>query len=131
MDLIGKTAEATLRVSPSQDAETSAVVATSRIVELMEVAASRLMRPRLSPGESTLGVALKLMHVSPTVSGGVIRAVATYRRIDGRLHHFTIHAFDATGLIASCEHTRAVVLPRRLLAAARRRAGLPSMLFEV
>jgi hypothetical protein len=42
-----------------------------------------------------------------------------------------VHAFDESGLIACAEHARAVVVPRTLLAGARRRIGRPSMLLNV
>ena len=139
MSVVGKTAEVHLRLFPPDSAEARsssprdgfpAALVTSRLVDMMELAAARLMRPRLAPGESTLGIELKLTHVASTAPGAWVRAVATYRYISGRLHHFSIHAFDRTGLIAACEHTRAVVLPRRLLAQARKRAGRASMLLE-
>jgi fluoroacetyl-CoA thioesterase len=100
------------------------------MIESMERAATRLMRPRLSPGESSQGVELKLTHAAATLPGGPMRYEATCRGTTGRLHHFLICAFDSSGLVATCEHTRAVVSPRRLLAQARRRAGRPSMLLE-
>ena len=139
MSVVGKTAEVQRRMFPPDSAEARhlspgdgfpAVIVTSRLVALMELAAARLMRPRLAPGESTLGIEMKLTHVAPTVPGAWVRAVATYRCITGRLHHFSIHAFDGSGLIAACDHTRAVVLPRRLLAHARKRAGRRSMLLQ-
>jgi fluoroacetyl-CoA thioesterase len=139
MNLTGKTAEVRLRVNLPCTAEARlspqddfpAVVANQRVIELMELAASRLMRPRLAPGESTLGIEMNVTHMAPAVCGPTVRALATYLGVSGRLHRFSIHAFDESGLIASCEHTRAVVQPRRLLAQARRRAGLPAMLLEV
>jgi predicted thioesterase len=139
MSVVGKTAEVHLRLlspdsaearSPSPRDGFPAAFVTSRLVDMMELAAARLMRSRLAPGESTLGIELKLTHVAATTPGAWVRAVATYRCISGRLHRFSIHAFDRTGLIATCEHTRAVVTSRRLLAQARKRAGRASMLLE-
>jgi predicted thioesterase len=85
---------------------------TSRLVELMEQAAARSMRQRLSAGESSETVDSKLTHLAPATAGATVRTVATWLGCSGRLHRFIVHAFDETGLIASCEHTRAVVLPR-------------------
>jgi fluoroacetyl-CoA thioesterase len=138
MNLIGKTAEVRLRVNLPCTAEARlspkddfpAVVANQRVIELMELAATRLLRLKLAPGESTLSIEMNVTHMAPAVCGPTVRALATYLGGSGRLHRFSIHAFDESGLIASCEHTRAVVRPRRLLAQARRRAGLPSILLE-
>jgi predicted thioesterase len=140
MNLKARTAEVVIAVSPPGTAEATylspedgfpAVLATSRMIELMELAASRLMKPHLRDGESSIAVETSLTHAAPTTVGGLIRAVATYEGISGRMHRFRINAFDETGLIASAKHTRAVVIERRLLALARRRAGKPDMLLMV
>ena len=143
MSLIGKTAEVRLRASAPDDAEFSlpaeddfpaalvqSTMASSRLVALMELAAARLLQGQLPEGQSSVSVEMNVMHLVAG-SQGELRAVATHLGSNGRLHHFRVHAFDETGLIGSAEHTRAVVLPRRLLAGARRRAGKPAMLVNV
>jgi predicted thioesterase len=60
--------------------------------------------------------------------GSTMRAVASYNGISGRLHRFKINAFDESGLIGAAEHTRAVVIERRLMSIARERAGEPGLL---
>jgi fluoroacetyl-CoA thioesterase len=144
MSVKARTAEAGLRVSISphsqEPAEATnlspedgfpAVLATSRMVELMELAAARLMKPHLRDGESSVAVTINLTHVARTPAKGFVRTVATPESISGRLHRFTIHAFDESGLIGSAEHTRAVVVEKRLVAMARRRAGQPSLMLDV
>jgi predicted thioesterase len=122
--MYSRTAEATLRLPEAPH------LPSSRLVELMELAAARLMRPRLAAGQSSIAIATQLNACAQTV-GGELRAVATARGVNGRLHHFEVNVFDSGGLVASCEHTRAVVVGRRLEAMARRRAGRHSMLLEV
>ena len=102
------------------------------LVDLVERAAARLMRRDLLPGQSSVAVALKVNHVASTDTPFEHWSV-TVRRIAvrGRLCDFTVDVFDDGGLIASAEHTRAVVIERRLMAVARRRAELPSMLLRV
>ncbi len=117
-----RTGEATLRTPPHGETGDPAGLATSRMVELMELAAVRLMKPHLADGESSVSIEMKVTHASPA-GGGTLRAVATYDGVSGRLHRFSIHAFDESGLVGSAEHTRAVVGERRLLALARRGAG--------
>ena len=144
MSLTHRTAQSALRVSlpkqPQATAEATrlspedgfpAVLATSRMVELMELAAARLMRPHLGDGESSVSISMNVTHAAKGAVSGRVRAVAGHDGIAGRLHRFTIHAFDETGLIGSAEHTRAVVVERRLLAMARRRVGQPSALLDV
>jgi predicted thioesterase len=139
MSLIGKTAEVRLRAYPPDAVEHRdlspedgfpAVLANSRLLALIELAAARLIRPRLRDGESSVSVEMKVTHLVARTQGE-LRAVATFLGANGRLHHFRVHAFDETGLIGCADHTRAVVVRRRLLAAARRRAGRPAMLLNV
>ena len=128
MSSMGKTAA--LRDAPP--AAAPAVLASSRLCELMELAAARLVRPRLRTGESSVAVELKLRHVDfRSGAQGTVRVAVSEHTVDGRLHRFIVNAFDERGLVAVCEHVRAVVNGRRFLAMTRRRAGKPSMLLEV
>jgi len=120
MNLMGRTAEATLPLLP----------AATRLVEVMELAAARLMRAR--GGESSMAVSMQLHHAALSQArGDTLRARATCSAIDGRLYHFEVNVFDENGLVASGEHVRAVVSPRRIEAVARRRHARPSMLLQV
>ena len=58
-------------------------------------------------------------------------AIAIHRGVSGRLHRFTLHAFDESGLIGSAEQTRAVVHERRFTALARKRVGRSSPQLQV
>jgi predicted thioesterase len=136
-----RTAEASLQVLHPETAEASrlssqndiaAIPASSRMIELMEIASTRLMKSHLRDGESSVAVAMNVTYAAASLrqpgNGMTMRAVASYNGISGRLHRFTINAFDESGLIGSAEHTRAVVIERRLMGIARQRAGEPSML---
>src|SRR5690349_418519 len=139
-----RTAEAFQRVSPPESAEAthvshaqdfSVIPATSRMIELMEIAAARLMRSHLGTGETSVAVAMNVTYVAHSLhqpqAGTTMRAVASYNGISGRLHRFMINAFDESGLIGTAEHSRAVVVERRLMSVARQRAGEPGMLLMV
>ena len=142
MGLIGSTTEVRLRAySPDAaegahrppDEDFPVVVAGSmnaRLLSLMEMAAAKLMQPQLRLDQACVAVESRLNYLAADLQGE-LRAVAMYLGAAGRLHHFRVQVFDETGLIARGEHTRAVVMPRRLLAAARRRAGRPAMLLNV
>ena len=127
---VGSTAEAILTVSRDDSAEAlsrsaddcfPAVFATSRMIALMELAAARLMKPLLQPGQLSVGVAVHVTHTAPTPVGCRVRAVATYLGPDGKLSRFRVEAFDEAGLIGDGEHTRAVVATERLIAGAEKR----------
>jgi len=127
---IGASAEASFTVQFSDTAQALAispgdvfpeVLATSRMILLMEVAAARAMNPMLSEGQMSVGVSVDVKHTAATPIGCVVRAVASYLGPDGKLHRFKLEAFDETGSIGEGEHTRAVISTERLLSGAARR----------
>jgi predicted thioesterase len=97
------------------------VFATSRLVAFMEMAATRLMRPLLEPGQHSVGVLVSIAHTAATPIGGNVRTVATYLGPEGKLFRFRVEAFDDAGPIGIGEHTRAIVTTSRLLAGAAKR----------
>ncbi len=132
---IGDTKEARFTVRPGDSAQALAmapedsfpnVFATARMVEFMEIAATRLMRPLLEPGQHSVGVDVAIKHTAPTPIGGNVRTVATYLGPDGKLFRFKVEAFDDVGAIGAGEHTRAIVTTSRLLAKAEKRRGRQS-----
>jgi predicted thioesterase len=135
-----RTAEASLRLNPPVSAEANclspedsfpAVIETSRLIELMELAAARALHPELRHGQASVALRTDLRFVPENGSVPFIRAVATRTATCGRVHHFTVNVFGAAGLIASAGHARAVVAVHRLEGLARRRAGRPSMQLNV
>ena len=127
---IGASAEASLTVQHSDTAQALAispgdsfpeVLATSRMILLMEVAAARAMNPMLLEGQMSVGVSVNVKHTAATPIGCIVRAIASYLGPEGKLHRFKVEAFDAAGAIGEGEHTRAVVATERLLAGAERR----------
>jgi fluoroacetyl-CoA thioesterase len=135
-----RTAEASLRMIPPVSAEAErlspedsfpAVTETSRLIDLMELAAARALNPELRNGEASVALRTDLRFVSESRSVPWMRAVATRTGTRGRVHHFTVNVFGESGLIASAAHTRAVVVVHRLEGLARRRAGRPSLQLNV
>jgi fluoroacetyl-CoA thioesterase len=130
---IGDSEEARFHVQPSDSARALEmapedsfpdVLATARMVAFMEMAATRLMRPLLEPGQHSVGVSVDIKHTAPTPIGGNVRTVATYLGADGKLFRFKVEAFDDAGPIGDGQHTRAIVTTSRLLAGAAKRAPL-------
>jgi predicted thioesterase len=97
----------------------------------MQHAAAKLMRPMLRDGESSIALSLTLTHAVSGPVNGNLRAVATKREASGREIRFLVHVFDESGLVASGEHSRAIVSGRRPEGSARHRAGKHSMLLSV
>jgi predicted thioesterase len=128
---IGDTFEAHFTVQPSDSAQALElssddsfpnVLATSRLVAFLEMAATRLMRPLLEGGQHSVGVAVSITHTAATPVGGNVRTRATYLGPEGKLFRFKVEAFDDAGPIGGGEHTRAIVTTSRLLAGAAKRA---------
>ena len=99
------------------------VLATSKMIVLMELAAAKVLRPLLRDGELSVGVVVDVKHLAATPKGGRVRAVATYAGPDGKMHRFRVQAFDDAGLIGEGEHTRAIISTERLMAGAAKRNG--------
>lgn len=114
----GDTAQG-LSISPEDDFPE--VFATSRMIALMELAAARVMKRILQPGELSVGVVVDVRHTAATPVGCRVRAVAKYVGPEGRLHRFRIEAFDEAGSIGEATHTRAIISTERLLKGAERR----------
>lgn len=127
---INATASAELFVSPmdlasalSLEAEDSypPVFSTSRMVALMEIASSRILRPFLAPGELSVGVMVDVAHTAATPRGIKVTATARYLGREGKLFVFEVVAYDRGGEIGKGTHKRAIVSTERLLAGAERR----------
>jgi len=97
------------------------VLATARMVALMELAAARVLRPFLGPGELSVGVTVDVTHSAPTPEGVAVTATARFLGREGKLFLFEIVARDRGGEIGRATHRRAVISSERLVAASRRR----------
>jgi predicted thioesterase len=99
------------------------VFATARLVALMEIAAGRILRPHLAPGDFSVGVSVDMVHSAATPEGFPVAATARYLGREGKLHLFEVVARDAGGEIGRARHRRAVVSGERLVGGARRRVA--------
>src|SRR5262245_8604053 len=99
------------------------VLATTRMIGLMEIAAARAMKGLLGPGQLSVGVGVFVKHLAATPTGAEARAVATFLGMEGKLYRFKVEAFDPGGTIGEGDHTRAIVSVERLIAGAAGRTG--------
>jgi predicted thioesterase len=97
------------------------VLATSRMIALMELSAARLMKAVLQPGQLSVGVSVDIKHFAPTPVDEEVKAVATYLGLEGKIYQFEVEVFDRAGKVASGTHTRAIVDTARLVDGARAR----------
>ena len=89
--------------------EAPPVLATPWLVELLETAAYRALKPHLDPGEASVGIGFQLEHLAPTPAGQTVIATARVTAVDGNRVSFQWEARDAFELIARGTHVRAVI----------------------
>ena len=104
-----------------------AVLATARMIALMEIAASRVLQPLLGPGELSVGVTVDVSHTAPTPAGAEVTSTARYAGREGKLFLFEVSASDPGGEIGRGWHKRAIVTSERLQSGAARRVGSASI----
>lgn len=90
------------------------VFATSKMIALMEIAASRVLKKFLSNSECSVGIEININHVSPTSIGVKVVAHAILIEIVDHIFTFTVKAFDESGLIGEGTHKRSIVDIERL-----------------
>lgn len=116
----GRRGEVTVVVS---DADTAvamgsgdvAVLATPRVVALVEQAAVEALRGALPEGSTSVGMRVQLDHLRPTAVGITVVAEAVLERIEGRRLVFTVSVSDPGGLVAAGRVTRVLVDVERFL----------------
>ncbi len=85
------------------------VLATPRVVALVEEASVLAVKASLGEGQTTVGMRIELSHLIPVVVGKSVRAEATLERVDGRRLTFTVNVTGDQGLVAAGKLTRVVV----------------------
>ena len=91
------------------------VYATPCMVALMEGAACEAIAQALAEGQTTVGTALNIEHISATPVGLEVRAEATVTGVEGKVITFEVHAFDESGEIGRGSHTRVVINSQKFL----------------
>lgn len=91
------------------------VYATPCLAALMEGAACAAIEEVLPQGQTSVGTALNLEHLSATPVGLEVRASAEVTAVDGRKITFAITASDEAGEIGRATHTRVLVSSEKFL----------------
>ena len=91
------------------------VLATPRLVALLEQAAIRAVEAHLPPGGSTVGTRLDVKHLAATPVGMRVRVRATLRQVDGRRLVYDVEAHDEAEKIAEGTHERFQIMQARFL----------------
>ena len=91
------------------------VLATPRLVGLLEAAAIRAVADHLPTGAGTVGTHLDIRHLAATPLGMRVTARATLRQVDGRRLVFDVEARDEAEPVASGTHERVQITQARFL----------------
>ncbi|MGB5866286.1 MAG: hotdog domain-containing protein [Arcobacteraceae bacterium] len=91
------------------------VLATARMVALMEISAARLMNPLVQEEEQSVGVDVNVKHLAPTPVNAQVKLIATFTGMDSKLYKFDVEIHDEGGLAGKGSHTRAIIKTERLM----------------
>lgn len=86
-----------------------AVLATPKMISLIEEAALAAVEHLLPAGKQSLGTHLDVSHLAATPVGMTVKAVAEVIAVEGRKVTFAVRAHDEMDLIGEGRHERVVV----------------------
>jgi predicted thioesterase len=99
------------------------VLATPRLIGLLEQAATLVAQPALAEDQTTVGTRVDMRHLAATPIGMRVTASAELLEIDERRLRFRIQAHDERELVAEGTHERAIVNRARFLERVAQKAG--------
>ena len=85
------------------------VLATPKLIALIEKAAAELVEKNLPPEMTSVGMLVNIEHTAPTPVGMKISAEVEITEIDGRKIIFEVKANDERGEIGRGKHERFIV----------------------
>ena len=91
------------------------VLSTPRLIQLLEAAAIEAIQEYLSSDQVTLGVQVKMRHLSATPLGMKVTAHALLKEVDQNRLVFVVDAYDEVDKVAEGEHERLLVSKERFL----------------
>jgi predicted thioesterase len=91
------------------------VLATPRLVALVEEATVAAVAPALGPADTTVGTRVELDHLAPTLVGATVQASAELVAVDGRRLEFAVAVLQGQTLLAQGRVLRVVVDRERFL----------------
>lgn len=95
---------------------TLAVLATPRMIALMEESAYKCIDKYLEEGQSSVGTYLDVKHLAATPVGMEVYAESEVTEVDGRRVVFSVKAYDEKGLIGEGKHERFIVFSEKFVA---------------
>ena len=111
---VGAKFKVTIKVEEKDTAKahgsgTLSVLATPRMIALMEESAYKCIDKYLEDGQSSVGTYLDVKHLAATPVGMEVYAESEVIEVDGRRVVFSVKAYDEKGLIGEGKHERFIV----------------------
>ena len=91
------------------------VLATPKMIAIMEEAAYKAIESGLEEGTSSVGTLMNVKHISATPVGMEVYATATVTTVDGRRVEFMVEAYDEAGKIGEGVHERFIVAEKKFV----------------
>jgi len=91
------------------------VLATPRLIQLLETAAIEAIRDHLSADQVSLGTEMRIRHLSATPLGMKVTANALLKGVENNRLFFLVDAYDEKEKVAEGEHIRILVSKERFL----------------
>jgi fluoroacetyl-CoA thioesterase len=98
------------------------VLATPRLIGLLEEAAALAVQLALPEGQTTVGTRVDMHHLAATPVGMQVTATAELIEMEGRRLRFRIQAYDAREPVAEGIHERAIIDRARFLERVKQKA---------
>jgi fluoroacetyl-CoA thioesterase len=92
------------------------VLATPRLIALLEEAAVAALAGKLPNDLTSVGVNVSVDHLAPSAIGATVRATAVLEAIADEALEFAVEAVDGETIVAVGGHTRVIVERDRFLA---------------
>ena len=111
---IGRTATQTFDTSYEDTAEAGGnpgvvVVSTRTLVEWLEVVAESAMHDTFEDGEVSVGAAVCVRHLAPSMAGQPVTITATLTAARNKMVDFDVEVRDGARVLMTGTHTRAVI----------------------
>ncbi len=108
--------------------EDARVYATPRLVSDVEYTCRDGLIEHCDPGEDSVGIAVALEHLAPTLAGSTVEISVRIQAIDRRKVTFEVSATDELDVICRGTHARFVVdLPARIARLREKQARLAAL----
>ena len=91
------------------------VLATPKMIALMEEAAYKCISADLENGSTSVGTLMNVKHLSATPVGMEVYATAEVTEVDGRKITFKVEAYDEAGIIGEGMHERFIVFEEKFV----------------